>query len=121
MNRRQFLQTRAAGLPAGPAARTASGSGATPERRDPNAPPRVFLYNDGRHVGGLDSFEPPLTPQDHGTVADQLAGSGVDALVLFAAGAHGTVLYPSRVADLWGDTVERWDHYVWSRTARVLR
>lgn len=93
MKRRQFLQTVAAGLPANPATLAAAGSGAEPARRDPNAPPRVFLFNDGRHVGGLDSFEPPVTPEDHGSLADQLAGSGVDALVLYAAGAHGTVLF----------------------------
>lgn len=121
MNRRQFLQTRAAGLLASTADQPAGGSATEAVRRDPKAPPRVFLFNDGRHVGGLDSFEPPITPEDHGSIADQLAGSGVDALVLFAAGAHGTVLYPSRVADLWGATVQRWGHYVWGRTARVLR
>ena len=114
MKRRQFLKTQSAGL-------TVSASGANLNHRDRTSPPRVFLFNDGRHCGGLDSFEPPLTPEDHLSIADQLVGSGVDALVLLAAGVHGTVLYPSRVADLWGDTVQQWDHYVWARTARVLR
>ena len=121
MKRRQFLQTHAAGLPTAPASPTASGPGTQQARRDPTGLPRVFLFNDGRHAGGLDSFEPPVTAEDHVFIADQLAGSGVDALVLFAGGAHGTVLYPSRVADLWGATVKRWNHYVWARTGRVLR
>lgn len=83
--------------------------------------PRVFLYEDGRHAAGLYQFEPPLTPEDHALNVDQLANSGVDTFVYFAGVEGGTVLYDSKVAQLWGDATKKWTHYVWYRAARNLR
>ncbi len=121
MRRRHFLQTTGAGIPRALTSPTAFDS--RPEQTRTQLPdsPRVFLFNDGRHAGGLDCFEPPITSRGHVFLADQLAGSGVDALVYFAGVGEGTVLYPSQVADLWGATVHRWGHYVWARTGKVLR
>lgn len=83
--------------------------------------PRVFMFDDGRHAGGLYQMEPPLTPADHTYNVDQLANSGVDTLVYFAGVEGGTVLYDSKVAELWGTVVKKWTHYVWYRAGRVLR
>ena len=121
MRRKHFLRTQTTSGPGAPLPPTASNSSPEHTHEDRPAFPRVFLFNDGRHAGGLDSFEPPITSRDHVFIADQLAHSGVDALVLFAGVGEGTVLYPSQVADLWGATVNRWNHYVWARTATVLK
>ena len=84
------------------------------------ADPRVFIFDDGRHAADLYSFEPPITPAEHASIVDQLAGSGADALVYMAGVEAGSVLYDSKVAALWGDTVKKWTHYVWYRAGRIL-
>ena len=83
--------------------------------------PRVFIFDDGRHAADLYCYEPPITPADHASIVDQLAGSGADALVYMAGVEAGSVLYNSKVTQLWGDVVKQWTHYVWYRAGRILR
>ena len=91
--------------------------------KDPELPgePRVFFFDDGRHAADLYHFQPPVTPAAHAYIVDQLASSGVDALVYFAGVEGGTVLYDSKVAQLWGAEVKQWTHYVWYRAGRILK
>ena len=122
MKRRNFLGTMGAVAP-GAFAVAGSAAAATTVTQDSNQreEPRVFFFDDGRHAADLYCFEPPLTPADHACIVDQLAGSGVDALVYFAGVEGGTVLYDSKVAQLWGEEVKQWTHYVWYRAGRILR
>ncbi len=124
MKRRHFLRTMGAMAPGALAAPFASQSAAGPTlSKDPERPgePRVFFFDDGRHAADLYCFEPPVSPADHAYIVDQLASSGVDALVYFAGVEGGTVLYDSKVAQLWGAEVKQWTHYVWYRAGRILR
>ena len=123
MRRRQFLKTVGAGAPASLVV-TGSSAGMSPAAKRESKrrkEPRVFLFDDGRHAADLYCFEPPVTPADHAAIVDQLAGSGADTLVYFAGTEGGTVLYDSKVCQLWGDEVKKWTHYVWYRAAKVLR
>ena len=83
--------------------------------------PRVAMFDDGRHAGGLYQMEPPLTPEDHAYNVSQLASSGVDTLVYFASVEGGSALYDSKAVQVWGDEVKKWTHYVWYRAGRILR
>jgi hypothetical protein len=79
-----------------------------PSTREAANDPRVFMFDDGRHAAGLYQFEPPLTPADHSYTVDQLVASGVDTYIYGATLEGGVALYPSQVAQKWGDNVERW-------------
>jgi hypothetical protein len=91
--------------------------GRAPERA---GEPRVVFYDDGRHAASLYQFEPPISPEDHTVIVDQLVDSGVDTLVYSAGVEGGVVQYDSRVAQKWGDNVTTWKHQVWYRAGRVL-
>ena len=124
MKRRHFLQTMGSLAPATLAVPLAAAS--SPEhhsKEDPAAgrEPKVFLFDDGRHAGGLYQMEPPFTPEAHAYTVDQMASSGVDTLVYFAGVEGGTMLYDSKVAEMWGTVVKKWTHYVWYRAGRILR
>ena len=111
----------APGALAAPLAATSAPKGHQKEEPHSDREPRVFMFDDGRHAGGLYQMEPPFTPGDHAYNVDQPASSGVDTLVYFAGVEGGTVLYDSKVAELWGTVVKKWTHYVWYRAAMVLR
>lgn len=121
MERRQFLKTVGAAGPAVAAGGSVSGRGGEEHLSSHRPEPKVFMFDDGRHAGGLYQFEPPLTAADHAYNVDQLADTGVDTLVYFAGVEGGTALYDSRVCQLWGDAVDRWTHYVWYRAWQILR
>ncbi len=123
MQRREFLQTVGSATPAVLAAQTATVSASEPAQAAPrqSAEPRVFLYDDGRHAGPLYQFAPPLTPEDFVLTVDQLVGSGLDSLVYFAGSEGGVALYNSQVAQIWGDNVKKWTHFVWYRASRHIQ
>ena len=124
MKRRTFLRTVGAAAPGALATPLVSASLAGPSlSKDSRSAgePRVFFFDDGRHAADLYCFEPPVTPADHAFIVDQLASSGVDAFVYFAGVEGGTMLYDSKVAQLWGAEVKQWTHYVWYRAGRILR
>ncbi len=124
MKRRHFLRTMgslAPGALAVPLAAAPSTKGHRKEESHSDREPKVFLFDDGRHAGGLYQMEAPLTPEAHGYTVDQMAGSGVDTLVYFAGVEGGTMLYDSKVAEVWGTVVKKWTHYIWYRAGRILR
>ena len=123
MKRRNFLKTVGAGAPATLAATGGSVKAKTPPHRGPaqRKEPRIFLFDDGRHAADLYAFEPPVTPDNHAAIVDQLASSGADTFVYFATVEGGTALYPSQVCQLWGTETKKWTHYVWYRAGKILR
>ena len=123
MNRRDFIRTISTLAPATlpTAAGQASPAPSTQSDKGPADEPRVFFYDDGRHASGLYQFAPPLTPADFTFTVDQLVEAGVDTLFYSAGTEGGVVQYDSRVAPKWGDNVDRWQHEVFYRAARILR
>ena len=99
MKRRHFLKTVGVSAPATLAATSGSGRSESPPERVAEQPkePRVFLFDDGRHIADLHGFEPPVTPADHAHSVDRLAGSGVDTLVYFTGSESGAAVYDSQV------------------------
>ena len=124
MQRRKFLRTVgtvAPGALAAPLVHAASSRKHNPKDISKQQEPRVFFFDDGRHAADLYCFEPPVTPEDHTFIVDQLASSGVDALVYFASVEGGSALYDSKAVQVWGAEVKKWIHYVWYRAGRILR
>lgn len=124
MKRRHFLQTigsLAPGTLAVPLGAATSPEGHSKKTPSTDHEPKVFLLDDGRHAGGLYQMEPPLTPDSHAYTVSQMASSGVDTLVYIAGVEGGTMLYDSKVAEVWGTVVKKWTHYVWYRAGRILR
>ena len=119
MKRRSFLRTVGA-APGGLAAQSAAPAAPGGDVHRSPAEPRVFFFDDGRHAAGLYQFEPPLTPEDIVYTVDQLIHTGVDTYIWGATLEGGVVQYESRVAQKWGDNVQRWTHYVWYRASKVL-
>lgn len=120
MKRRRFFQMLGS---TAPIAAVTGAAGAVPESTPAvqSNEPRVFVSDDGRHASPLYQFAPTLEPDDHTVVLDQLVGSGVDTLIYFAGLEGGVALYDSRVAQKWGDNVQRWKHPVWYRAARHVQ
>ena len=109
MQRRKFLRTVgtvAPGALAAPLAHAASPGKHNIKNLSKQKEPRVFFFDDGRHAADLYCFEPPVTPEDHTFIVDQLANSGVDALVYFASVEGGSALYDSKAVQVWGDEVK---------------
>ena len=121
MQRRQFLKTLGATAPAALAAERGETAKRAPAAIGRTAEPRVLMFDDGRHAAPLYQFAPPLEPADVTQVVDQLVGSGVDTLILFAGLEGGMALYDSRVVQKWGDNAVRWTHPIFYRAARHLQ
>jgi hypothetical protein len=122
MQRRRFLQTLGAAPPVALATQATLAAG-TPTGATGKGPdePKVMFYDDGRHAAPVYQYAGPLKPEDFLVTVDQLVGSGFDSLVYFAGLEGGIALYDSKVAQSWGDNVEKWKHPVWYRGARHLQ
>lgn len=123
MKRRKFLQTIGLATPAALLGANARIPGVDPLPLAPNLPaePKVYFFDDGRHAAGLYQFEPPLTPEDHCYTVDQLVNTGIDTYIYAATLEGGVVQYDSRVAQKWGDNVQKWNHAIWYRAGRNLK
>ena len=83
--------------------------------------PKVIMFDDGRHASGFYQFEPPMSADDLLLNIDQLIDSGIDTYVYFAVIEGGTVMYDSKVSQVWGDNVLKWNHFVWYRASRIIK
>lgn len=81
--------------------------------------PRIMFYHDGRHPL-IYMYEPPMQKEEYQHAVDELAGTPVDAL-MFGVGDGRTVLYDTKVGELWGHHLERWQHAIWRRTHQNAR
>lgn len=77
-------------------------------------PPRLLLYNDGRHANSY-GYEPPMGVRQFREPVDDLVDSGVDTL-LYCVGDTRVLLYDTQVGERWGHNFTDWNHPVWYRS-----
>ena len=81
--------------------------------------PRIMFYHDGRHPL-IYMYEPPMQKEEYQHAVDEVAGTPVDVL-MFGVGDGRTVLYDTKVGELWGHHLDRWSHAIWRRTHQNAR
>ena len=75
--------------------------------------PRIMFYHDGRHPH-IYRYEPPMQKDEYQACIDELVGTPVEA-VMFCLGEGRTVLHDTKVGELLGHNVDKWDHLVFHR------
>ena len=75
--------------------------------------PRIMFYHDGRHPH-IYRYEPPMQKEEYQACIDELVGTPVEA-VMFCLGEGRTVLHDTKVGELLGHNVDKWDHLVFHR------
>ena len=81
--------------------------------------PRMMFYTDGRHPL-MYMYEPPMQKEEMEAIVDELVGTPVEAL-MFCLGDGRTMLHDTKVGELWGHSVERWDHIIFRRAYQNAR
>ncbi len=75
--------------------------------------PRIMFYHDGRHPH-IYRYEPPMQKEEYQACIDELVGTPVEA-IMFCLGEGRTVLHETKVGELLGHNVDKWDHLVFHR------
>ena len=75
--------------------------------------PHIMFYHDGRHPH-IYRYEPPMQKEEYQACIDELVGTPVEA-VMFCLGEGRTVLHNTKVGELLGHNVDKWDHLVFHR------
>ena len=75
--------------------------------------PRIMFYHDGRHPH-IYRYEPPMQKEEYQACIDELVGTPVEA-IMFCLGEGRTVLHDTKVGELLGHNVDKWDHLVFHR------
>ena len=75
--------------------------------------PRIMYYHDGRHPH-IYRYEPPMHKEEYMAMVDELAGTPVEA-ISFCLGEGRTMLHDTKVSELMGHNIDRWDHLVFRR------
>lgn len=76
-------------------------------------PPRLLLYNDGRHANTY-GYEPPMGIRQFREPVDELVDSAADTLI-YCVGDTRVLLYDSKVGEHWGHNLTDWNMTVWHR------
>ena len=71
--------------------------------------PRVFLREDFHHMSGI---APPLTKADVTKTVDLIAGTSVNTLIFQLAPRGGMCIYDTKVGQMHGSNVRKWNHAV---------
>ena len=120
MKRRDFVKTVTASLATGASAAAAgSTSAATPESTATNRKPRIMFFHDSRHPA-IYMYEPPMEKEEFESAVDELAGTSVEVLN-FGLGDGRTFFHDTKVSEVWGDPVDRWNHTVFRRAGQNIR
>ena len=75
--------------------------------------PRIMFYHDGRHPH-IYRYEPPMQKEEYQACVDELVGTPIEA-IMFCLGEGRTVLHDTKVGELLGHNVDKWDHLVFHR------
>ena len=109
LNRRRFLQR--VGVAAPVSMVSVAGTLSAGRQADDPAPdePRVFLREDFHHMSGI---APPLTKADVTKTVDLVAGTSVNTLIFQLAPRGGMCIYDTKVGQMHGSNVGKWNHAV---------
>ena len=75
--------------------------------------PRIMFDHDGRHPL-IYMYEPPINKAELEAAVDELVGTPVEALML-TLGDTRSLLYDTKVGELWGQNITKWPHAIWRR------
>ena len=75
--------------------------------------PKIMFYHDGRHPL-IYMYEPPMQKEEYQQGVDELLGTPVEA-IMFCLGDGRTVLHDTKVGELWGHNVKKWNHLIFRR------
>ena len=75
--------------------------------------PRIMFYTDARHAH-IYRYEPPMSKDEYFALIDELVGTSVEAVML-CLGEGRTMLHDTKVGELLGHNVDKWDHAVFRR------
>ena len=76
--------------------------------------PRIMYYNDGRHSHTY-RYEPPMRPEEYVSMVDEIVSTPIEALML-CLGEGRTMLHDTKVGELMGHNVDKWDETVFRRS-----
>ena len=113
MIRRDFLKGALAGGLVGESASLSASPRPRSGQPRAGAKPRMMFYHDGRHPL-IYMYEPPMQKQEFEAGADELAGTPIEAIMLWL-GDGRTVLHDTRVGELWGHHIQKWSHLIFRR------
>ena len=83
------------------------------------ATPRIWFYHDGRHPH-IYRYEPPMRREEYVACIDEFAGTPVEA-ISFCLGEGRTMLHDTKVGELLGHNVDKWDHIIFRRAHQNAR
>ena len=72
-----------------------------------------MFYHDGRHPH-IYRYEPPMQKEEYQACVDELVSTSIEA-IMFCLGEGRTVLHDTKVGELLGHNVDKWDHLVFHR------
>ncbi len=120
MQRREFMESAlVAGVVANAGSSAATAAETNPEIPGPGTKPRIMFFHDSRHPA-IYMYEPPMKKEEFEAAVDELVGTPVEAL-MFGLGDGRTVFHDTQVGEVWGDSIERWNHTVFRRAAQNAR
>jgi hypothetical protein len=106
-------------LAAGAIARAVPATETTHEHAPTRKKPRIMFFHDARHPA-IYMYEPPMEKEEFEAAVDELAGTSVEAL-MFGLGDGRTMFHDTKVGEVWGDPVDKWNHVVFRRAAQNAR
>jgi len=101
---------------------SAGATGASGQKETPRATkrrPRIMFYHDSRHPF-VYMYEPPMLKEEFESAVDELAGTPVEA-IMFGLGDGRTVLHDTKVGELWGHRLKKWDMPIFRRAHQNAR
>ena len=75
--------------------------------------PKIMFYHDGRHPH-IYRYEPPMQKEEYEACIDELVATPIEA-VSFCLGEGRTMLHDTKVGELLGHNVDKWDHLAFHR------
>ncbi len=78
-----------------------------------------MFFHDSRHPA-IYMYEPPMEKEEFESAVDELVGTPVEAL-MFGLGDGRTVFHDTKVGEVWGDPVQRWNHTIFRRAGQNAR
>ena len=120
MQRREFMESAlAAGVVTNAGTSTATTAETNPDVSATRPKPRIMFFHDSRHPA-IYMYEPPMQKEEFEAAVDELVGTPIEAL-MFGLGDGRTVFHDTQVGEVWGDSIDRWNHLIFRRAGQNAR